>query len=103
MSGGKNRVKWPPCLIGLRSKNIFGVYPLQLATLPSVGSKIHASGREGGGWYLISGLRHKISCQTRNTIESLLKVKVARPRTLRYFHLQLVNAYFDVKSSYAVI
>ena len=33
------------------------------------------------GWYLISGLGHKISCQTRNTIESLLKVKVARTRT----------------------
>ena len=44
------------------------------------GSKIHASGREVG-WYLISGLGHKISCQTRNTIESLLKVKVARTRT----------------------
>ena len=50
------------------------------ATVHSVGSKIHASGREGG-WYLISGLGHKISCQTRNTIESLLKVKVARTRT----------------------
>ena len=34
-----------------------------------------------GGEYLISGLGHKISCQTRNTIESLLKVKVARTRT----------------------
>ena len=33
------------------------------------GFKIHASGYEGG-WYLISGLGHKISCQTRNTIES---------------------------------
>ena len=46
----------------------------------AVGSKIHASGREGG-WYLISGLGHKISCQTRNTLESLLKVKVASTRT----------------------
>ena len=40
----------------------------------TVGSKIHASGYEGG-WYLLSGLGHKI------TIESLLKVKVARTRT----------------------
>ena len=44
------------------------------------GSKIHASGY-GGGWYLISGLGHKISFQTKSTIESLLKVKVARTRT----------------------
>jgi len=43
------------------------------------GPKIHASGHEG--WYVISGLGHIISCQTRNTIESLLKVKVARTRT----------------------
>ena len=35
----------------------------------------------GEGWYLISGLGHKISFQTKSTIESLLKVKVARTRT----------------------
>ena len=45
------------------------------------GPKIHASGYGGGGGYLNSGLGHKISFQTKSTIESLLKVKVARTRT----------------------
>ena len=50
----------------------------------SGGSKIHVSCQEGG-WYLISGLGHKISFQTKSTMESLLKVKVARTRTWRFF------------------
>ena len=36
----------------------------------SGGSKVHVFVHEGGWWYLISGLGHKISSQTRNTIES---------------------------------
>ena len=32
-SDDKNRVKWPPLLIGSKSKTIFGVYSWQLATL----------------------------------------------------------------------
>ena len=56
--------------------------PLILSTWDQGGLKYTLPGTDGGGGgYLIGGLGHEISCQTRNTISSLLKVKVARTRT----------------------
>ena len=48
----------------------------------------------GGGGNSISGLGHKISCQTRNTIESLIESESGKNSHMTFFHLQLFKAYY---------
>ena len=51
------------------------------------GLKYPLPGTRGEGWYLISGLGHKINCQTRNTIESFFESESLKNSYMTFSHL----------------